>query len=52
MEERKLKKKSIKENELKKIIELVESVEFGTVSIIIQDSTIVQLEKNEKLKLK
>ena len=40
-----------KEN-IKKIVEFVESVKYGSVNIIIQDGKIVQIEKNEKLRLK
>lgn len=37
---------------LQLIQELVESIRFGTISIIVQDGKIVQIEKNEKYRIK
>ena len=37
--------------DLEKIAELIETVKYGTVTIVIQDGKIVQLEKHEKLRL-
>ena len=41
----------VKQEELKKIEELIHTVKYGTVTIVIQDGKIVQLEKHEKLRL-
>lgn len=42
--------------EIKKQMEIIEkevlSVKYGTVSIMIQDGVIVQIEKNEKFRMK
>ncbi|HEX9061470.1 MAG TPA: YezD family protein [Clostridia bacterium] len=46
------KKKSISDSELKKLLELLNSINFGSVTLVIQDGKIVQMEKNEKLRLK
>ncbi len=42
----------ITEDDIKKIIQFIETVQFGSVSIIIQNGKIIQLEKNEKLRLR
>lgn len=42
----------VSEKDLKTIIEFVESIQFGSVNIVIQDGKIVQIEKNEKVRLK
>ena len=44
--------KSVSEKELKIIVEFIESIQFGSVSIVIQDGKIIQIEKNEKIRLK
>ena len=41
----------VKQEDLKKIEELIRTVKYGTVTIVIQDGKIVQLEKHEKLRL-
>lgn len=43
--------KRVKQEDLKKIEELIQTVKYGTVTIVIQDGRIVQLEKHEKLRL-
>ena len=43
--------KRVKQEDLKKIVELIQTVKYGTVTIVIQDGKIVQLEKHEKLRL-
>jgi len=35
-----------------KIIELIESLQFGSIIIVIQDGRIIQIEKNEKIRLR
>ena len=44
-------KQDVKQEDLEKIAALIETVRYGTVTIIIQDGKIVQLEKHEKLRL-
>ncbi len=46
------KETKISENDLKRIEEFIRSVRFGTVTIVIQDGKIIQIERNEKLRLK
>lgn len=47
-----IKANKVSEKDLKTIIEFIESIEFGSVSIVIQNGRIVQVEKNEKVRLK
>lgn len=44
--------KSISDKDLNDLIKLVESIQFGSVTITIKDGKVVQYEKNEKLRLK
>ncbi|AMO86266.1 hypothetical protein B857_01351 [Solibacillus isronensis B3W22] len=37
---------------IEKIKETVASVKYGTVTLVIQDGHVVQIEKNEKIRLK
>jgi hypothetical protein len=39
------------EEDLQKIKEFIESIRFGSVSVIVQDGKIIQIEKHEKLRL-
>ena len=43
--------KEMTEERLAQIKEYIESVKYGSVIIIIQDGKIVQIEKNEKIRL-
>lgn len=45
-------KKKITPEELTKIARFIEDIEFGSVTIVVQDGKIVQIEKNEKVRLK
>ena len=47
-----IKTKAISEADLKRLIELLNSISYGSVTLIIQEGRIVQMEKNEKLRLK
>lgn len=40
------------QEEIKKILQIIETVKYGSVTVIIQDGKIVQIEKNEKLRIK
>lgn len=44
--------KSISEVHLRRLIELLNSISYGSVTLIIQEGKIVQMEKNEKLRLR
>ena len=43
--------KEISKDELERIKEYVETIRYGNVNIIIQDGRIVQIEKNEKIRV-
>ena len=47
-----MEKTIVTEKEVKKLLELIAGVRYGSVNIIIQDGKIVQIEKNEKLRMK
>lgn len=51
MKTEKSKKCTVSEKDLATIVRFIESVKFGSVSIIIQDQKIVQIEKNEKVRV-
>ncbi|MPM35308.1 hypothetical protein SDC9_81898 [bioreactor metagenome] len=42
----------ISEENLNKIFEYVKSIQFGAVTLIIQNGKVIQVEKTEKIKLK
>lgn len=52
MEEKKPAKKAISEDNLKRLFTYIESIQFGTVTLIIQNGEVVQIEKMEKFKLR
>jgi hypothetical protein len=41
----------LSEADLKRLIELLSSLKFGSITLIVQDGKIVQIEKNEKIRL-
>jgi hypothetical protein len=45
-------KTKVSKEELDKISQLISEIEFGSVSIVIQNGQILQIEKNEKIRLK
>jgi hypothetical protein len=45
-------KNIIQEHDIKKVIELLETIQYGSVTVIIQDGKILQIERNEKIRLK
>lgn len=47
-----VKKNRVNEKDIQKIIEFIETIQFGSVMLIIQDGKIVQIEKNEKVRIK
>ena len=42
----------VKEEDLNKIREFIEHILFGSVTVIVQDGKIVQIEKHEKVRIK
>lgn len=46
------KKNCVNEKDMQKIIEFIESIDFGYITVVVQDGRIVQIEKNEKVRLK
>ncbi len=45
-------KRKVTSEELSKITGFIEDIEFGSVTIVVQNGNIVQIEKNEKVRLK
>lgn len=45
-------KESISKNDLKFLIDLINSIKYGSVTIIIQDGKVIQIETNEKIRIK
>jgi len=43
---------SISEENLKKLLELLKTTKYGSVTLVVQDGVVIQLERNEKLRLK
>ena len=43
--------KEVTEEQLAQIKEYIESVKYGSINIIIQDGKIIQIDKNEKIRL-
>ncbi len=43
---------TLTEQDVKKIIELIEATRYGSITVIVQDGKIVQIEKNEKIRLR
>jgi hypothetical protein len=41
----------VTKEELNKIKEAIENVRFGSVTIIVQDGKVIQIEKHEKIRL-
>lgn len=44
-------KNVILEREIKKIAELLETIQYGSVAVIVQDGKILQIERNEKIRI-
>lgn len=40
------------QEEVKKVLQIIETIKYGYVTVMIQDGKIVQIEKNEKLRIK
>ena len=44
--------RSISEENLKKLLELLGATKYGSITLVVQDGVAIQLERNEKLRLK
>lgn len=42
----------VSEEDLKKLLQILKTVRYGSVTLVIQDGKVVQIEKNEKMRLK
>lgn len=42
----------ISENNLKKLLELLKTTKYGSVTLVVQDGIAIQMERNEKLRLR
>ncbi|MBU3154522.1 YezD family protein [Clostridium estertheticum] len=43
---------SISEKNLKKLLELLKTIQYGSVTLVLQDGIAIQMERNEKLRLR
>lgn len=41
----------INHSDINKIIEFLETIKFGSVTVIVQDGKVIQIEKNEKVRI-
>jgi hypothetical protein len=46
------KKIPIAMEDLKQLLEMVNSISYGSITLLIQDRRVIQIEKNEKVRLK
>lgn len=44
--------KAISEEDLKKLLKLLDSVQYGSITLTLQEGKVVQIEKNEKMRIK
>ncbi|HHV30324.1 YezD family protein [Acetivibrio mesophilus] len=44
-------RRALTEEDTKRLIQIINNIKFGTVTIIIQDGKVIQIEKNEKIRL-
>ncbi len=44
--------RTISEENLKRLLELLKTTQYGSVTLVIQDGIVIQIERNEKLRLK
>lgn len=43
---------TISEENLKKLLDLLKFIKYGSVTLVVQDGVVVQIDKNEKLRLR
>lgn len=46
------KRESLGQEELRKLLEIIEAVAHGSVTLIIQDGIVIQIDRNEKIRLR
>jgi hypothetical protein len=46
------KREPLGQEELRKLLEIIEEVSHGSVTLIIQDGIVIQIDRNEKIRLK
>lgn len=51
-DERLEQKNIIQDKDISKIIEFLETIKYGSITVIVQDGKILQIEKNEKIRMK
>jgi hypothetical protein len=44
--------RAISEENLKKLLEMLRNVKYGSVTLVVQDGIVVQVERNEKIRFK
>ncbi|MDR3595713.1 YezD family protein [Clostridium sp.] len=42
----------IEDKKLKEIFKMIEKIKYGSITLIIQDGVIIQVDKNEKIRMK
>ncbi|MDP4177548.1 MAG: YezD family protein [Bacillota bacterium] len=45
-------RKEISDEWIQKLFQVIEDVKYGSVTLIIQDGVVIQIERNEKMRLK
>lgn len=45
-------KNIIREQDLKKIVELLETIQYGSVTVVVQDGKLLQIERSEKIRIR
>jgi len=46
------KREPLSQEELRKLLEIIEEVTHGSVTLIIQDGIVIQIDRNEKIRIK
>ncbi|MDS0524785.1 YezD family protein [Clostridium sp. SHJSY1] len=46
------KTKTLTEEKMKQILELVSEINYGSVTLVIQDGIVVQVDRNEKIRIR
>jgi hypothetical protein len=46
------KKENISKKEIEKILQLVSTIKYGSIKLIIQDGVLIQIETSEKIRIK
>jgi hypothetical protein len=44
--------RTISEENLNKLLELLKTIKYGSVTLVVQDGIVIQMERNEKLRLR